>query len=160
MNKPNYWWLVISSGAGIIQLWNDHLPQKRRKYIYSIYICRLFSTQQNTLGFFTICFYHPAGCGMPTFSFETVIGGEAAKVLSPQPKRGHRWPINQCPPWGATQINKEGFFSLQLLEGLSENLLKKLNHSFCHTYICTYILHRLHLHLKAVQAGKRWLATA
>lgn len=82
---------------------------------------------------------------MPTISFETVIGGEAAKLLSPQPKRGHRWPINQCPPWGATQINKEGFFSLlsffSLVAGRTvwEPLEKNfIIHSVIHTYVHTY----------------------
>lgn len=83
---------MIGELSGIAQLWNDNLPQTKK-----IHICCLFHLSKSMLIFFflTICFYHPAGCGMPTFSSEAVIGGEAAKVLSPQPKRGHRWPINQ-----------------------------------------------------------------
>lgn len=78
---------------------------------------------------------------MPTFSSEAVIGGEAAKVLSPQPKRGHRWPINQQPPLGATQINKEGLFLFSCWEDCLRTLKKTLIiHSVIHTYIHTYYI--------------------
>lgn len=87
---------------------------------------------------------------MPTFSSEAVIGGERQQKFYPRSqKRGHQWSINQCPPWGATQINKEGIFSLQLEDCLRTFKKKDLNHSLCHTYIYTNILQRLHLHLMA-----------
>lgn len=85
---------------------------------------------------------------------------EATQVSSLQPKRGHWWSINQCPPWGVMQINKKAFFSSSdagrtVWEDCLRAPYKDPYHSLCHTYIYTNILQRLHLHFMALLEGKK-----
>lgn len=73
-----------------------------------------------------------------------MIGGEAAKVLSPHP-RGPRWPINQQPHWEATGINKGGLFSSVVYERIKKNTFESFILSYVHIYI--HILQQLHSRL-------------
>lgn len=127
----------------------SHYKRKRKKYI------KLVSTLQK-YNRVTDHLLLPSSRLWNVYNqFKAVTGLEAAKVLSPQLKRGHWWPIKQCPPWGITLINKEGDFFLSSVTGRRWGCLRTLKNnffflSFTLSYIQLYMLQRLLLHFMAV----------
>lgn len=111
-------WVTIGNLIGIVQLWNDHIPHEKKK-LKSVSILYLWT---GSLHKYSIDSDHLFLSSKRLWNAYIQFRGcdwwrEAAQVSSPQPKRGHRWSINQCPPWGTMQINKKGFFPSSGAEG-------------------------------------------
>lgn len=134
---------MIGDLSGIVQLWNDHIPHKKKK-VKSVSIQYLWT---GSLHKYIIDSDHLFLSSKRLWNAYIQFRGcdwwrKVTQVSSPQPKRGHRWSINQCPPWGAMQINKKGFFPSSVAgrtvwEDLSENPLK-IPLSFTLSYIHIY----------------------